>query len=283
MAENRPGAGPDKIKTMKLYHQVERIFVELEALGFGETDPVDVDTLCTLDQYHYLGTEAVDEAVCRIGITGAMHVLEVGGGIGGPSRYLAHSTGCRITALELQPDLDATARRLTKRCGLSDRVRHLCGDVLLLPRAEPPYDALVSWLTFLHIPDRKALYRKCFDCIRPGARMYVEDYFELGPLSVSERALLSEQVYCNHLPTLDDYRSDLEQAGFEEIELVDMTSVWTEFVMDRHARFRASRARHVCLHGIGSFQGLDDFYSTVARLFEGGNLGGIAFVATRPG
>ena len=55
------------IKTMKLYHQVERVFNELTALGIGQSDPVDVELLSQFDQYHYFGTAAVDEGVRRGG------------------------------------------------------------------------------------------------------------------------------------------------------------------------------------------------------------------------
>nr|MDJ0957460.1 hypothetical protein [Arenicellales bacterium] len=81
----------DQIKTMKLYHQVDRVFNELEALGYGPNDRVDIDRLTAFDQYHYLGTEAVDEAIERLQLNAGMRVLEVGGGIGGPSRHIAHS------------------------------------------------------------------------------------------------------------------------------------------------------------------------------------------------
>ncbi|NKB76678.1 MAG: methyltransferase domain-containing protein [Gammaproteobacteria bacterium] len=159
----------EEIKTMKLYHQVGRVFNELQALGIKPEDPVDVETLCAFDQYHYLGTDAVDEAIEKLAIQPSMEVLEVGGGIGGPSRYLAHASGCHMTALELQTDLNFTAQQLTDRCGLTKRVDHVSGDFLENPLGEKTFDALVSWLTFLHIPDRKKLYRNCFSALKPGA------------------------------------------------------------------------------------------------------------------
>ena len=94
---------------MKLYDRVERIHNELRALGIADDAPLTVEQLVPFDQYHYHGTEAVDEAAERLGIGPATSVLDVGAGIGGPARWLAATTGCHVTALELQPDLDATA------------------------------------------------------------------------------------------------------------------------------------------------------------------------------
>ncbi len=51
------------IKSMKLYHHVDRVVNELRELGKDETGPLLVDELTAFDQLHYHGTEAVDEAI----------------------------------------------------------------------------------------------------------------------------------------------------------------------------------------------------------------------------
>lgn len=269
------------IKTMKLYHQVERVFNELRALGIAADDPIDVASLVAFDQYHYLGTEAVDEAVRRLDLHPALHVLEVGSGIGGPSRHLAHSCGCRMTALELQADLHETALQLTARCGLDGRVRHVCGNVLngVTPGG---YDALVSWLTFLHIPQRAQLYARCFEALKPGGGIYVEDYFARGTLTKGEREILARDVFCEHVPDLNEYRTELRAAGFENVELIDMSEAWAVFVRERWSVFRTMRERNMQLHGAEIVDGLDEFYGAIVELFGGGNLGGIRFVANKP-
>ena len=273
----------ENIKTMKLYHQVGRVFNELKALGIDEDTPVDVNTLSAFDQYHYLGTEAVDHAINKLGIKPTMRVLEVGGGIGGPSRYLAHASGCHSTALELQPDLNSTATTLTRRCGLEHRVAHLCGDILDGAPEIEHYDALVSWLTFLHIPDRNHLYQQCFNALKPGGGIYVEDYFERRNLTTGEREALSKEVFCDHVPSMKKYHSELAEAGFENIALEDVSESWTDFVSERKQIFECARDRNVSLHGQAVVDGLTEFYSTIVRLFQAGNLGGISFVAWKPG
>jgi len=269
------------IKTMKLYHQVERVFNELTALGIGQSDPVDVELLSQFDQYHYFGTAAVDEGVRRLNISQAMEVLEVGGGIGGPSRHIAHCTGCRITALELQPDLNKTAEALTARCGLSAQVSHVCGDILAGAPKEGYYDALVSWLTFLHIADRPNLYRHCFEAIKPGAGIYAEDFFDRNQLTESEKQVLSVDVASDYTPHFDTYFDDLDRAGFVDIKLTDMTESWMDYSRQRVAAYRDNWSRNVELHGRELVEGLDHFYSSVDNLFNGGNFGGIRIEARK--
>lgn len=272
----------NNIKTMKLYGQVDRVFNELRALGISEQSPLSVDTLTQFDQYHYLGTEAVDAAIDKMKISESKSLLEVGGGIGGPSRYLAHRTGCSMTVLELQQDLNEVALNLTERCALSHQVRHVCGDILDGPPTGAPFDGLVSWLTFVHIPDREKLYRTCFQALKPGAAIYVEDFFEKRTLTADEKLALEREVYCSYVPTMEDYASCLEEAGFINLELIDVSNEWTDFVVARRIMFEQSREQHIAVHGVEIVDALSQFYSAIDQLFSAGNLGGICFYAERP-
>ena len=97
------------IERIPLYTHLDRISSGLAALGIGAADPIRPDQLFPLDQWHYHGTEAIRAAADRLGLGPASRVLEIGSGIGGPARYLAHTTGCHVTALELQPKVHAVA------------------------------------------------------------------------------------------------------------------------------------------------------------------------------
>lgn len=270
------------IKSMKLYSQVERIHDELAAAGIGRAGPLRVAELAPHDQFHYHGAAAVDTAIESCGLTAACRVADVGAGIGGPARYLADKVGCRVTALELQPDLNELAMELTERCGLSDRVAHLCGDVLDGPLPPESFDAVVSWLAFYHIADHATLLRNVHMALKPSGRLYVEDLCALGPFTPEERELLTVKLYGLRLATVAEYRGELSGAGFEDIRLRDMTADWARFTRERLAAYRSERGRHVAVHGTGIVDALDGFYAVVDRLFQSGNLGGLRFVARKP-
>jgi len=270
------------IKSMKLYHQVERIYNDLRALGVKDDDPLSVEQLSTMDQYHYLGTEAVDAAISQLNIGPDHRVLEVGSGIGGPARYLAHKAGCHVTALELQPDLDTTAQTLTRRCGLADLIDHVCGDMLDESLRFRDFDTVVSWLAFLHIPDRTTLLERCRNALKPGGGIYIEDFHKRGEFSAMEQQDLSDKIYCEYVPTLEEYCEQIETAGFTEVQAVDMTEVWTSFVRQRGAEYLGRHERNLAVHGEELVEALEDFYATVVALYGGGNLGGARIIARKP-
>src|SRR5262245_51384115 len=97
--ETAPGLDPrqdggmdSSMKAMKLYDRVERIHNELAQLEIDGDTPLTVDQLTPFDNYHYFGTEAVDEAIVTLGLEPGMRVLDVGSGIGGPARYIAEQS-----------------------------------------------------------------------------------------------------------------------------------------------------------------------------------------------
>lgn len=270
------------IKTMKLYTEADRIFNELHALGIADDEPLQLETLVAFDQYHYEGVGAVDKAAQLCGIHEDHHVLEVGSGIGGPSRYLAYQTGCTVTALELQADLHGIGTRLTERCDLSLLVQHRQGDFLDEEATDWNYDALVSWLAFLHIPDRAQLLSRCLADLKPGGYLFIEDFSKRGEFSIDEAADLESKIYCQYVPTQSEYVDQVTAAGFIDIQVEDMTQRWTQFVRDRLDEFHAKRPRHLRVHGETIVRGLEDFFATITRLYEGGNLGGLRLVARKP-
>ena len=93
---------PDDIGGMPLYVNLDRIYDELRELGIGTKDPIDPERLFPFDQIHYHGTDAVRTAAQVLRLGPSSRVLDIGSGLGGPARYLAHTTGCHVTALELQ-------------------------------------------------------------------------------------------------------------------------------------------------------------------------------------
>jgi len=158
-------------------------------------------------------------------------------------------------------------------------VEHVNGDVLDGRAGTGDFDAVVSMLCFLHIPDRATLFARCAQALVPGGALFVDDYYEKGPLTAHERDGLAHKVFCPYLPDLDRYVVDVEAAGFSEVSTVDKTADWTVFVTGRLERFRAARTDLLDRYGIETVDGLDDFYATVAALFGNGRLGGLRLTA----
>lgn len=269
------------IKTMQLYSRVERIYDDLRQAGIGDDDRLTVEALSPFDQYHYHGTAAVETAISVLDIGPTSRVLDVGSGLGGPARVMAARTGCRVTALELQRDLDRVAQSLTARCGLAPQIDHVCGDVLETPLEPGSHHAVVSWLALYHIADPVRLFARLAHAVVPGGGLYIEDFYRLGDFADHERTVLDQVIYAHSLPLRQDYIATVEKAGFTDVRFTDMTASWADFVAARAAAYRARLADHAALHGADVAGGLDGFYQAVVKLFQGGHFAGVRLTAKR--
>ena len=272
------------IKSMKLYHHVNRIYNELKELGKTDFDPLHVDEFSNIeffDQLHYHGTKAVDFCVKKLKINSSMSILEIGSGIGGPARHIANKTGATVTALELQSDQNKLASDLTGRCGLSEKVIHVCGDFLTHDWHGKKFDAIVSWLALYHIEDHDALLQKSFDLLNPNGLFYAEDLISRQPFKENELGELSREIFANYLPNYQTYKSELEKKGFDVFLYQDMSDNWSKVARDRITSYINKKDRHIRVHGKDVVNGLISFYSFTDRYFSSGKLGGIRVFARK--
>jgi len=269
------------IKSMKLYNNVDRIFNELREIGKSTSSTLLVEDLTKFDQLHYHGTDAIDIFIEKLEINEKTKILDVGSGIGGPARYLADKTGAEITAIELQSDQNNLAKDLTKKCGLSNKVNHICGDILDYDFKNQTFDAVVSWLTLYHIANHEILLKKLFDLLNPNGFFYTEDITSRINLSDADRKEIKKEIYGIHLPYFDNYISNLEQNGFKLIFSEDMSSSWTDFTKERIKKYNSEKERNIRVHGKEVYDNLNSFYNFVGQYFSNGKLGGIRVIAKK--
>ncbi len=270
------------IAEMPLYTNLDRIARGLSARGIGGQDAIPPEQLFDLDQWHYHGIDAIRDAADRLALGPTSRVLDIGSGVGGPARYLAYTIGCRVTALELLPELNAIAVDLTQRNGLSERVTHILGDALAYPFADGQFDAAVSWLAILHIPDRPCLFDQLARTLRSGGGCYVEDLCMRAPFDPDDLRDLGEVVFGVSVTRIEDYAKDMRAAGFVYVAATDLTSDWAPYAAERLLLWRQNHEPYARIHGEGAYAAQEKFYSVIARLYESGSLGGVRLVARAP-
>ena len=131
--------------------------------------------LAGADQFHSGGTEATRLLAQRAAITAADHVLDVGGGFGGPARLLAEQVGCHVTVVDLTEGYLRVGEKLTERAGLADLVEFQQGNALDLPFADNRFDVVWTQHASMNIADKAGLYAQIHRVLRPGGRLALHD------------------------------------------------------------------------------------------------------------
>ncbi|PZU92468.1 MAG: hypothetical protein DCE90_18265 [Pseudanabaena sp.] len=263
-------------------YRVQRFWKEFDLIKQKQAN-LTVPDLTSLDQYHYLGTSAVDHAAKILNISDCSQVLDIGSGIGGTSRYLAWKYGCQVTGVELQEQLHQVGMKANEITQMTEQVQLMQGDftdISNLPISDHSFDSWVSMNVFLHICDRTTLFQNCARVLKPEGRFYIEDYYAAQDLPESDRQALAEIIACPYLPSREQYLEDLEKAGFQNIEFVDMSALWQPWLQERYEKFEAKREYYLALFDVDMVNSYSHFYQTVVNLFSSGNVSGARIYGT---
>ncbi|KAM0260899.1 hypothetical protein ACHAQJ_002518 [Trichoderma viride] len=236
-----------------------------DKLKWDASDTADFDCM------HYLGDTALEKACQALGMQHGQKVIDIGSGFSATGRYLHKHYGVGVTGVELQPEIHQLAEIITQRNGLAEGVRSVNADFTKLT-VDAPVDYIVSFLCILHIPDRDTLFQKAASTLKPGGKIYIEDYFAKTTLSKDVSDQLRDRLSCPYLPGRDQYIGDLTNAGFHDIRFEQVSEEWAKFV---HERAVSNREKGT------SEAPLTLFYDTVDELFAGSQLGGVRITATK--
>jgi hypothetical protein len=111
---------------------VNRIMRALAAAGYNTVSPT-VEMLNLIDQLHGGGLNSTKVQAEMAGVAKDMRILDAGCGVGGSSRYLAHTYRCQVEAIDLTPQYVEAAVRLNELCGLDKKIVVRQGSVTDLP------------------------------------------------------------------------------------------------------------------------------------------------------
>ncbi|MCC7046324.1 MAG: methyltransferase domain-containing protein [Alphaproteobacteria bacterium] len=199
-----------------------RILAALRA-EIGPDAPITPDALAPLDHFHGRGVLATRELVAMLDPRPGEAVLDIGCGIGGPARWIADKTGCRVTGVDLTEAFVAAAAALNAATGMSGRVAVRQASALDLPFPDASFDRAYSQNVVMNIADKARFYGEAHRVLKPGGVLALSNgasgasgppYFPVPWAESAETSFLS---------TVEETRRDIEAAGFAILRFHDAT------------------------------------------------------------
>jgi SAM-dependent methyltransferase len=225
------GSLPDQYTTGDL---LDRILAALTAAGH-ELDPLDPEALSPVEDFHTLGRLATVALADAAGITAEDVVVDLGSGIGGPSRFLARTYGCRVDGIDLTPEFQTVSEDLSRRTGLDDLVAAHVGDATATPFADGAFTVAWSQHVAMNIEDKAGLYAEARRILTPGGRLAFFDIMAGPEQPLQFPVPWADTPDLSFLAPPDEVRGLVEAAGFT----VDL---WLDLSDDAIAFFEAMAA-----------------------------------------
>jgi ubiquinone/menaquinone biosynthesis C-methylase UbiE len=211
------------------------ILTALKAAG-KDIEHLTPDDLAPVDEFHSGGRNATVRLAQLAQIRNGERVLDVGCGIGGPSRYLASQLGCQVTGLDFTAEFVALAEMLARRTRLADKVAYRQGDALDLPFPDGSFDVVWSQNAAMNIADRDRLYSEMHRVLTPAGRLALQE-IAAGPAGEPFYPTpWATDKSISFLSTPQSTRAALERIGFRVLVWQDTTE---EALQQQTARTKA--------------------------------------------
>jgi ubiquinone/menaquinone biosynthesis C-methylase UbiE len=202
---------------------LDRILAALAQAG-KDIDHLTIDDLAPVDEFHSRRRLATRELAAMLAPSAGEQVIDIGSGLGGPSRYLAATYGCRVSGIDLTPEFVEVATALTARTGLTGQVDFRVGSALDLPFADASFDLAWSQNVAMNIADRPRWYAEIHRVLKPGGRLAIQDVVTGNGDALDFPVMWADRAEISFLRTPEDTRAMLEAAGFRVLQWVDNTA-----------------------------------------------------------
>ncbi|MDZ4715983.1 MAG: class I SAM-dependent methyltransferase [Cytophagales bacterium] len=188
-----------------------------------------------VDEFHVRGAEVSRELAQAIELNGS-RVLDVGCGIGGPSRMLADEFNCTVTGIDLSAEFIRTAKKLSELVGLNDCTTFVEGDATNLPFDNESFDVVWTQHVQMNIRDKQTFYKEIERVLAPNGTFTFYDIFRSSEEEVDYPMPWADESAISFLFRADEMENLLEQLGFKRIESNFQTNqgiVFFENLLDR--------------------------------------------------
>jgi ubiquinone/menaquinone biosynthesis C-methylase UbiE len=226
-----------------------------------DVDQLTVDDLAPIDEFHTRGREATANLASLLNnnnLQTNFHVLDVGAGIGGPSRYLASRFGCRVTGLDLVGEYCRVADSLAKRVKLDNLLTYRQGDATHMPFDDATFDVVWTQHASMNIAYKKRFYSEMYRVLKPGGKLAIYDVFK-GSNSSDIGGSTSSSIHfpvpwasdpsISHLILREEARKLLKEVvGFKEVAWEDKTESVIDWIKQMIKRAQTNGPPQIGLH-----------------------------------
>ena len=188
---------------------------------------LDHRLISAIDQFHIGGLRATMDMIRLANFMPEDLVLDIGCGIGGPSRTIASECNCKVTGVDLHLDYCKAARSISKSLGLGEQTHFIQANALNLPFEDRSYDAVWAQHITMNISNKNALWREFYRVLKPDGKLFM---YEVTCNSDDKEKIKYPTPWASKsedsfLENIHNYKESLNKSGFFIEQLQDVSSI----------------------------------------------------------
>lgn len=184
-----------------------------------------------VDEFHVRGAEVSMELAGQIKLDHS-RVLDVGCGIGGPSRMLADEYQCQVTGIDLSHEYIRTAKGLSDLVGLQDRTNFIQSNALELPFENGSFDVVWTQHVQMNVRHKLKFYSEIERVLTSQGTFIYYDIFRTESGEVNYPVPWADDPSASFLVTVSHMDDILERLCFKNLITTDQTLAGIRFLQD---------------------------------------------------
>lgn len=196
----------------------------LNRLTEQEIDRIHVSRsdIAGVDEFHVRGAEVSRELASQIRLDHS-RVLDVGCGLGGPSRMLADEYHCQVTGIDLSHEYIRTARGLSELVGLQDKTDFIQSNALELPFENGSFEVVWTQHVQMNIRFKLKFYSEIERVLGEQGFFLYYDIFRTESGRVNYPVPWADDASKSFLGTISNMEDILEKLCFKQMLTTDQT------------------------------------------------------------
>lgn len=205
----------------------------------GKTrNSISIEDLGPVDEFHIGSRVATESFLDRVGLESGDHVLDVGCGLGGASRFAAQRYGCRVTGIDLTHEYIETGKALCSWVGLESQVQLEQGNATGTPYPDDMFDKAYMLHVGMNIAEKAALTSELHRVLKPGGTLGIYDVMRVGNGELTYPVPWATSAEGSAVGSPAEYKEALEEAGFR----IAAERNRRDFALEFFARLQANAA-----------------------------------------
>lgn len=237
-----------------------------------------------IGQFSWLTADEFRRFFHKLDLATNSDLLDVACGSGGPAIFMAQTTGCQVTGIDINEGGINNGNEQAQVRGVSDRVQFKHVDASEpLPFEDGSFDAIVCIDAINHIYNRLDLLSEWYRVLRPGGRFLFTDAVIVTGLLLRTEILARSSSMGQFIFTPPGVHDHLiEAAGFVDLVVEDVTAtiaMVTKNWVDANARHQEDLIR---IQGQSTFDSLQETLSVAHILSSERRLSRFSYSARKP-